>query len=249
MRIAIGQSRGSRAIKPGDFFVGVIDLFSILLPGTLLAASLAILIPTPPPLQNLLAVGGARWVAFALAAYALGHFAFLLSARLDPHYDRFRDRKWPDFKAAGSPFEEATKLRDAQIARPKGPEDHRINTFKWAKTVLMLRAPAALADVNRYEADSKFFRSLVVVLPAVGLIAGLKEMWLVLPVALVLARVSFSIYAEQRYKSTQWAYHYVIVLGRLGELDKARAPDPGATAAARQALGRGAVDPPDDQPI
>jgi hypothetical protein len=93
-----------------------------------------------------------------------------------------------------------------------------MNSFKWTKAVLMARAPAALADVNRYEADSKFFRSMTLVLPIVGAAGAWRVDWIALPAALSLAVISFLIYAQQRYKSTEWAYQYVLVLDRLGQL-------------------------------
>jgi len=209
-------------MKLGDLYVGVIDLFAILLPGALLAGALAVLIPIPEPLQGLLASEGARWVAFAFAAYALGHFAFLLSAKADDwYYDKYRKKKWPKADDPERPYPLATRLRQAQFSNGANPEDNLpMTTFKWAKTVLMLRAPDALADVQRYEADSKFFRSMMVVLPLVGFIGALIDMWPLVPVAILLTWLSFRSYAERRYKSTEWAYQYALVLEKLGGLDR-----------------------------
>ena len=97
-----------------------------------------------------------------------------------------------------------------------------MNTFKWAQSVLMLRAPAALADVNRYEAHSKFFRSMAIVLPVAGGAVDRFTNWQAFPAALASAVVSFVIYASLRFKSTEWAYRYVLVLNRLGELERRR---------------------------
>lgn len=209
-------------MKPGDFFVGVIDFFSILLPGSLLAGILAVMLPLPPALEPLLASETAKWVAFALAAYALGHFVFLISALLDILYDAYRPKRWPHSDDEDRPFKQANALRHAQFPVGDLDKGRPMNTFKWAKSVLMMRATAALAEVNRYEADSKFFRSMAVVLP-VGGVAG-EEMGFteVLPASLLLTIVSFVIYAQQRFKSTEWAYVHVLVLDRLGELEKGR---------------------------
>lgn len=212
----------------------MIDVFSILLPGALLSA----LLWTSDEVQSLSALQlltgqseAAGWVAFAFASYALGHFLFLLASQLDgPLYDRYRKRKWP--KQSDLAFNAATELRNRRFEEnrpppilgsspPPGeptPTPIPMNTFQWAKSVLMIEAPDALADVNRYEADSKFFRSLVVVLALVGIAALANAQWIVGTVAVVLAGASFLRYAERRYKSTLWAYHYVIVLdqGPLG---------------------------------
>ena len=209
-------------MKLSDLYVGVIDLFAILLPGALLAGALAVLIPIPEPLQGLLASEGARWVAFAFAAYALGHFAFLLSAKADDwFYDGYRKKKWPKADDPGKLYPMATGLRLAQFPNGANPgDDLPMNTFKWAKTVLMLRAPGALADVQRYEADSKFFRSMMVVLPVIGIIGPLIGIWPLLPLAILFTWFSFRSYAERRYKSTEWAYQYALVLEKLGGLDR-----------------------------
>jgi hypothetical protein len=197
----------------------VIDFFSILLPGALLAGTLAIVLPVPAALHPLLDSDTAKWVAFALAAYGLGHFAFLISAKLDHLYDAYRPWKWPESDHDGKPYKEATILRCRHFDNGSPPEyDLPMNSFKWTKAVLMARAPAALADVNRYEADSKFFRSMTLVLPIVGAAGAWRVDWIALPAALSLAVISFLIYAQQRYKSTEWAYQYVLVLDRLGQL-------------------------------
>lgn len=207
-------------MKPGDFYVGVIDFFSILLPGALLAGMLAILIPLPPALEPLLAPDAAKWVAFALASYALGHFLLPVAAQLDPLYDAFRDRRWRDFREAGKPFSEAEELRKTQL----GTEDENLpmNTLEWSTSILMLRAPVALAEVERYEANSKFFRSMAMVLPVLGIASLCHGLRLVMPASIVLALASLWVFATLRFKSSQLAYRYVIVLDRLGELERRR---------------------------
>jgi len=209
-------------MKPGDFFVGVIDFFSILLPGTFLTGAIAAILPMPPVLEGLLASETAKWVAFALAGYALGHFTFLVAARLDGLYDKYRDWKWQGFRGSGKPLQEATALRRAQF--PIAGDDLPMNTLDWAKSILLLRAPAALAEVERYEASSKFFRSMTLVLPLLGLAATWLGFWPMLPLGGAMAVLSFGTFAKLRFKSSDWAYKYVIVLDRLGELEKGRTP-------------------------
>ena len=57
-------------------------------------------------------------------------------------------------------FECATRVRNLRFQTPD--EQNAINTFQWARSVLIEKFPAAATDVHRLEADSKFFRSLVV---------------------------------------------------------------------------------------
>lgn len=255
-------------VKPADVYVGVIELFSVFLPGALLTGSLALLAqPDFKAFAPLLDAEEARWVAFAIVAYALGAFVASGAAQIDSPYDTYRSRRWPETE--GNPYRRATSLRLAffkagdalgeplelplsdpgeaaskamhpilsaalhvlvgvkpavaarpALGTPARPLDRPMNTFTWAKIMLLLRAPAAFAEVQRYEAESKFFRSLILVLPIAGLAAGLH--WaltgelLLAAVAVAapwpLARLSFSRYAERRRKSTQWAYSYVIGL-------------------------------------
>ncbi|TGX53583.1 hypothetical protein E5A73_12205 [Sphingomonas gei] len=196
--------------KPNDFHIGVIEFFSILLPGALLTAALVGRFhpELAEPLRSLLAPAGADWVAFALASYAAGHFVFLVAAMLDGLvYDRLE--LWKRFRGgADHCYLRATEARQAFFGTLE--RDVPMNSFAWAKSVLRLRAPAALADVERYEADSKFFRSLVVVIPVTAVLLAASPLLAALAAALTLA--SFFRYAERRYKSTEWAYRYLLVL-------------------------------------
>ncbi|WP_293907675.1 hypothetical protein [Phenylobacterium sp.] len=207
--------------KPGDFYVGVVELFAVLLPGALLMAALLLtLVPlVPAPFDGRVSVQ-AQWVAFAFGAYALGAFVFPVASLIDDrYYNPYRERRWP--KADDHAYAWATDLRQRYFHQPQAARDDiPMNTFAWAKAVLMLHAPGAFNDVQRFEAESKFFRSLVVVLPVVGGLAMIQGVLDGAPglvvgapiVALVLARLSFHRYAERRHKSTEWAYRYLVTL-------------------------------------
>lgn len=198
------------APKPSDLYVGIVELFAVLLPGAFLAA--AVTLVTPPQftafLRPLLVSREAQWVAFAFGAYALGALLFLPASRLDDLvYNPYRKRHWP--VEQDHAFALATKLR--QGCFPGAVErDDPMNTFAWAKSVLILHAPSALGDVEKYEAESKFFRSLIVALPLAGLLGLVKAQWAFLPVSVVLAGLCFLRYSERRHKCTEWAYRYLI---------------------------------------
>jgi hypothetical protein len=92
-----------------------------------------------------------------------------------------------------------------------------INAFQWAKAHLGIKYPTALVEVQRLEADSKFFRSLVIVL----LFLSSWLFWktfrgnlncLIALSCLVFCGLSFWRYVERRFKSTQQAYWFVISL-------------------------------------
>lgn len=70
------------AYKPGDFFIGVIDFFGILVPGAVLlylqGKSLVQLVGLKLPDDQ-----AAQWVAFAVGSYVLGNFLLWFGAPLD----------------------------------------------------------------------------------------------------------------------------------------------------------------------
>src|SRR5690348_766943 len=78
--------------EPQKFFIGVMDFFSILLPGAILTWLMK------EPLVELLGGEGAsaeltgaeQWVAFGVVSYLAGHLLFLIGSWLDVVYDVLR---------------------------------------------------------------------------------------------------------------------------------------------------------------
>jgi ADP-ribose pyrophosphatase YjhB (NUDIX family) len=149
--------------KPSDVFVGVIDFFAVLLPGAIIVALAAPHLPpfvlgpdgiVPNP------TGSERWVAFIVAAYAAGHILFFVGSALDSTlYDPLR--RWAIRPEKDLAFMEASKIKDSFLP---AFNDKVVNVFQWSKARLRLTAPEALMEVERFEADSKFFRGLLVAL-------------------------------------------------------------------------------------
>lgn len=221
---------------PQSFFIGFIDFFSVLLPGAL------VVYLGRDELGPILGLGAKfpqygeteRWAVFLFASYLSGHFIFIAGAMLDDTYDAIRSstewqqtRRRDAGKRPSSPLEkwlatrwfhkdpdlavqQALAFRDVLIAKKDGKAP--INAFQWAKARLTLQYPAALATVQRFEADSKFFRSFVVVLLIVTLWNCVHGHWLTALLCLVAMGLSFWRYVDQRYKATQQAYWYVITL-------------------------------------
>lgn len=204
--------------KPGDFFVGIIDFFAILMPGALLTytakdfAQQQIFGEFLPKLQS----ESQGWVAFIFSSYLLGHFIFLTGSFLDRTlYDRFRKRWLIEnddrlFKRAQSIKEQA--LDDSSY-------EEIVNTFKWAKAQVQLFYPTAATEIHRLEADSKFFRSLIIVLCIITFILLYKFAWLAALVSVFLMGLSFVRYADQRYKSTMLAYTCLLVMQHKQNLE------------------------------
>jgi len=201
--------------KPSEFHVGVVDFFAILLPGAIATALLA------PRYMHLLFGSvieeidseAGRWAAFLTISYLLGHLIFLLGSYIDRPYDFFRKRLRP--YGNESAFQCAERIRDSVLDQS---ERKALNVFQWSRSVLIAKCPAAADDVHRLEADSKFFRSLLVVCGLASFLffrdAGKTQGFL----ALLLALPCFARYYERRLKSTTQAYAHIVALHRLGAL-------------------------------
>lgn len=76
---------------PQKFFIGLMDFFSILLPGALLAFVLMNQMLSPASTDSWVELDDAQaWGTFLFASYLLGHLVFLLGAWLDTLYDLAR---------------------------------------------------------------------------------------------------------------------------------------------------------------
>ena len=206
-------------IKSSSGYFSVIDMFAVLLPGVLLVGGLNTLGAWSLLSEGLPKDEAAAWLSFGVEAYVAGHFIFILASGLDgPLYHRLL-RHALDHDD-GLSYRLASALKARYFGERLGAVDrlHPMNTFAWAKTVMALRAPRALAEVQRFEADSKFFRSLTLLMPALGVIALHRVGWSgVAGPAVIGATAALTVlacwrYGERRLKSTQWAYNYVITL-------------------------------------
>ena len=222
--------------EPQKFFIGLMDLFSILLPGALLTYLLRIRVERVPwadaRVQRL--EGPKGWVAFLVASYLLGHLVFLLGSWLDEFYDWLRGRTlnhqihrlaresktfrwwvrglvWLVFKRERNhAVELAGKIRESSLAKVHGKKS--VNNFQWCKALLTLESSESLAVVERLEADSKFFRCfLIVMVVGMGFLLWDHRWKLTIAAAALIPLVLWR-YMEQRFKSTNQAYWAVIAL-------------------------------------
>jgi 8-oxo-dGTP pyrophosphatase MutT (NUDIX family) len=177
--------------EPQKFFIGLIDFFSILLPGALLAYMCihwgVLLLFNGPRLYPL--NDAEHWMVFLFASYLLGHLIAIIGSILDDVlYDPMK--KWTDWGqigrlAKGNPLDDpylrwlasssllfrrnpdAAVMQAQRIkARTLGPHstEQAVNTFQWCRARLSKEHPEGLNVIHRFEADSKFFRSFFVVL-------------------------------------------------------------------------------------
>ena len=224
--------------EPQKFFIGLVDFFSILLPGGLLAylgkdwAAGQLLGQSIYELKS-----PESWLVFFFASYLLGHFAFLLGALLDDWiYDPLRRctdwgqvRRLANGKGmiatlwrwlatsnlvfgrnadAAVMVVQRLKARALQALEGEGA----INAFQWCKARLSKDHPEGLAAVQRFEADSKFFRSFVVVLLALVISYGHVGNWKASLVSAAFLIPALWRYVDQRFKATQQAYWFMLTL-------------------------------------
>ena len=201
--------------KPSEFFVGVLEFFAILLPG---AIATAVLSPHLSPLFTgpLVALPKSdfgEWATFLTVSYFTGHLIFLCGSYIDPLYDTIRRRHDPYNNE--SAYQCATRLRDSLIFEN---EQKALNTFQWSRSVLIAKCPQLVDDIGRLEADSKFFRSLLIVGLICAIVYAVEGNATPALVAVALMVPCFVRYYERRLKSTTQAYIHVVTLNRLGML-------------------------------
>ncbi len=184
--------------KPGDFFVGVTDLFSVLLPGAVVsfvAMKAEQSLHPPADLFGLLQLRDASgYTAFVVCSFLLGHLADMIGASfLDRVYDlsyadymryrgglrswlsgtlrrlasvaydwialHFLDRPSPQRGERTGKTEDPIFVAAKAMAAPK-PEGDKL--YQWCRDWLQVSDPQALQEPDRLQANSKFFRAIVV---------------------------------------------------------------------------------------
>lgn len=193
--------------KPNDFLIGVGELIGVVLPGSAIAYVLLPTLRKVAAIYDMPAIRGtAAWIAVAIMSYLAGHLIFLIGSFLDGPYDWIRQRIRP--RGKDTTYLVATRLAEDVL----GPGLVAMNTYKFATAVLALNHELAHAEVKQLEADSKFFRSLVVL--GFGVLAVSLAMSQVLAALGSLVTVALCAwrFAERRWKATHRAFEYVVVI-------------------------------------
>jgi len=223
------------SIKPTDFFINVTDFFSVLLPGALvvyflkggvlnklLSAEGIFLIPETE-LQG--------WLLFLLATYIAGHIIFLLGSLLMDNlvYNKFlrntlfnknfdltyhaATSKRNEFIPTDAIIQQARNnhkiMEEEYLSLKKNKRREILNTYKWILHYFTLYQPEVLMEVKKLEADSKFFRSLVVAFLFIGVVLIFHASGYAI-LFFVLILLSVYRYGDLRYKSNQMAYELIV---------------------------------------
>lgn len=252
---------------PQKIFIGLIEFFTIILPGALLTFLFKDAIG--PWVLGEEKYGSLteseRWGVFLFSCYLSGHLVFLLSAWLDDYpYDILRGRftlnqQIRRLAKHGAVSSKLTRFlvwtifqheRNLAVERAGAIKQHltrelqassAVNTFQWSKAYLAKVDPFSLATVQRFEADSKFFRSFVLVL-WILLSASLYQCHLQHALgALLLSLPALWRYMEQRYKATNQAYWSVITLNTIPGKEERLKLEPHEVPAGSPAFAGGVV--------
>ncbi|MDM0069623.1 NUDIX domain-containing protein [Variovorax sp. J31P207] len=221
--------------EPQKFFIGLMDFFSILLPGALLSYAIKDGVGSRVLDRSFSAMGVPEaWLVFFFSSYLLGHYIFLMGSWFDELYDMARRTTqtqrlkelarwgtlrpkwqrfllWLVFKREKDQAVDRVGAIKRNYLNPLQAAD-AVNTFQWAKLRLALEKPEVLAPVQRFEADSKFFRSLVVVLLLLPFAVGPDRRHSFAIYWFVFLLLAFWRYMEQRHKASSQAYWAVIAL-------------------------------------
>ena len=206
----------------GDFYASIVDLFAILLPGVIAASLLLAALGNdiPDEIVSLPDSAIGLWLAFVIAAYLIGQVIFLLGSFLDGLFESLR--KWRLEQGAISAVDNDQLYFAVQILKNIIFDDELtpapLNNFQWAKSVLVQEDQNAIAEVNRLEANSNFFRSLSVVSFMSIFFIGFNTSDLIGIALIVLTIICFHRYYERRLKSNTLAYLHVLTFYRLNGL-------------------------------
>lgn len=154
--------------KAGDLYLGVVDLFAVLLPGSILTGVAWKVLTLGASKEMLATISGPefvpKWLIFLIVAYISGHFLFAMGAWImDPLYDGFYKRWFEveEKKELPSMRRRADRIL-YEVLEEKLYSDGD-NRLRWSEAFLTASGPGAKTALDRLEADSKFFRSLAVV--------------------------------------------------------------------------------------
>src|SRR5579871_6109871 len=158
--------------KPSDWLFSVVDLFAIVLPGGVLTFAIASWLSRYPSWEwvKMPPSESAGWVAFVFGAYMLGHFVHLAGSKLDYFYEPLygaHSGRAESTDALGAGVRSALAALNIDLGVPANtpPKQalhaERKAVLRLSEAFLRLRSSRITAQMDRLEAESKFFRSMV----------------------------------------------------------------------------------------
>jgi hypothetical protein len=203
------------AVKPSDFYLSLLDVFAVVLPGACLTAIPAVLYNSA---QNR-GFGAASYgwlftatpnAAFVLGAFILGHFIAAVASYLDRAFEWYYEIG-PEGRHGDVVCHAAKLVREAATS---DLVTDKFSILKWSKAFIQIHDPASRLEIDRLEATSKFFRSMVVVsVPWTVLLLGQGEPVLAL-IGLAVGVFAFTRFCDQRWKAAQLSFATTVLVAR-----------------------------------
>ncbi len=216
--------------KPSDFLVGITDLFSVILPGGLLTYML-MLVETHQNIDLLqlrtLGNSTAGYIAFFAAAYILGNLTDLIGSIPEDYLYGILFlplRRWFNRRPNTHP---SLLNQVTELTKGSCPEGESV--YQWCRTWVQIMSPSAYSEIERLQANSKFFRGFFVVSIVAACFSDclLPDIpyWGRILVLTTLIGLAFFRFSDLRWKATQQAYRGYIALHQMPA-----PPPPGAAA-------------------
>lgn len=216
-------------MKPNDIFLGVVELFSIFIPGLIVFYLLNL---TFPVLITDEIDTTSEYIIFAIASYIIGHILFAIGAAWDELYDYIKDnhnqptdeeitglKKLRYFYTPGNlqpMIDEAKEIRKKLCTARH--DSSQINMYQWSRSIVSQLHEAGFHEILRKEADSKLFRSLLIPIFLLGFILLCQTNYLISGIIFLFALLAYLRYSKQRYKGCKFAYTHLFTLHQLGKL-------------------------------
>lgn len=192
-------------MKPSDLYIGVSELFSILLPGFLVLYFGGYFLHSDIVNYELTAI---YWVLIFSLSYILGHILFAIGSFWDEVNNII------GFKGNNKLLEKVTRIREIY-----GDKDClAVNNYQWAKSILSKKNNVGHMEVLRKEADSKLFRSIIIPLILLTMYVWNNVNWIYGLLVAGFVLMVFWRYREQRNKACAITYTHIITLSMNGEI-------------------------------
>ncbi len=216
--------------------LSILELLSVLLPGAMAIEVLDELSFVGKAVKEAINLSSdMKTVGFIAAAYFMGYIIYVIGSKIDDLFDKLKNEaligkvfknckyefnsvKWwakvlfPSIDNNYNLLNEVLiiKKRDLGYCEPKP-----INAFQYSyRRLMMSEQPIMYNEVERYEATSKFFRSMIVVWGLSIFVFVYNTSFFAL-ISLLLLVVSLFVYLNRRQKAINVAYKNIIILDKL----------------------------------
>ncbi len=196
-------------MKPADLFIGAVEFFSVIVPGSiatfLIWASADQSWPEYFHLSYLSSsdVPAIKGLAFILMAYVIGHVLFVLSSVLDPIYD-VTYRRWKNDSITY--FVSRAKAIQEEVDPNGSTYGEDMGILEWSVSYLLVNSAVSSQETKAKEGASKFFRSLGAVFIVVAILDLVNSNIPHALFSLSFAGVAVARYADLRLKYTRLVY-------------------------------------------